>query len=119
MASKKGNMKETLSSYIKKYTTPSKTAFNLHDYRTHTHYKYDGKNKKEFRDIYCDWVFNQNKSSYLCERPLSIKHQNSDKDANILKIDIDLRFKPTIDDISAPNRRYKISNIKETKRIFL
>ena len=98
MASKKGNTKETLSSYIKKYTTPSKTAFNLHDYRTHTHYKYDGKNKKEFRDIYCDWVFNQNKSSYLCERPLSIKHQNSDKDANILKIDIDLRFKPTIDD---------------------
>ena len=119
MASKKGNTKETLSSYIKKYTTPSKTAFNLHDYRTHTHYKYDGKNKKEFRDIYCDWVFNQNKSSYLCERPLSIKHQNSDKDANILKIDIDLRFKPTIDDISAPKRRYVISNIKDVVKAFL
>jgi P4 family phage/plasmid primase-like protien len=74
--------------------------------------------REEFLQHYYDYVFEKNKESFLLEKPfnneITPKFDDQLTGVNMIKMDLDFRFKPTNNEIESRNlsRVYKIKDIE-------
>jgi P4 family phage/plasmid primase-like protien len=88
--------------------------YNIHDFIGHKHYQIDHNKREQFAELYYKHVFVEKKRAYLLERPLGNEYETSNKDANLFKVDIDLRANPSREEIlkDKPIRKYNIDDMK-------